>query len=240
MKKKKKALHKSAMQPMNSPARDTQALVLPVTEILIGENIRSELGDLSELTESIKQNALLNPLLVSKTGEGYVLIDGHRRLAAMTSLGYKETPVRLVKSQPDLIKLISNLCREQLSGWETCKAIHDLLPIAESQSALADLIQKDKSYVSRCIAVVKSNPDPVARVKLSLRELFKSVSGELIRKASGPIPGGRSINSNALTYKERNEGKSFTLKLNVTQDTPKLDREAIILKLEELLLRLKS
>lgn len=56
-------------------------------------NPRKDLGDLAELTESIRQNGIMQNLTVVKNGEDkYMAVIGHRRLAAAKAAGLKEVP----------------------------------------------------------------------------------------------------------------------------------------------------
>jgi len=71
-----------------------QLVMLPVKEIQPHpNNPRKDLGDLSELTESIKKNGIMQNLTVVKNeGGGYTVIIGHRRLEAAKAAGVSEVP----------------------------------------------------------------------------------------------------------------------------------------------------
>lgn len=76
-----------------------------------------------ELLESIKDNGLLEPLLVRPTEEGrYELISGHRRKLALELLGYKEAECYVEELTDDeaTIKMVdSNIYRETISPLES-------------------------------------------------------------------------------------------------------------------------
>jgi hypothetical protein len=61
--------------------------------------------DLSSLIKSIKENGLLEPLVVTKGGQ---LISGHRRLAAIKELGWEDVEVRVVEPENEVIALIEH------------------------------------------------------------------------------------------------------------------------------------
>ena len=95
---------------------------------------------LQELSESIKQFGILQPLLVSDKGDYYEIIAGERRWRAAKLAGLKEVPV-IIKEFNDQqvveISLIENIQRE------------DLNPIEEAM-AYKRLIDEFKKEFSRC------------------------------------------------------------------------------------------
>lgn len=56
------------------------------------DNPRKDLGDLTELTDSIKANGVFQNLTVVPEGDGYTIIIGHRRCAAAKAAGLTEVP----------------------------------------------------------------------------------------------------------------------------------------------------
>lgn len=107
-------------------------------------------------------------------------------------------------------------------------------------------IGKSRSYVSKCITVVKATTNVEHIQHLRLYELFQLHSRKIVdviseRKSSGPLPGGRSSGQSVLQYKERRGGKAFSLRLNYDlEKTGKNDIERIVSKLEEILKKLKE
>lgn len=62
-------------------------------------NVRSDLGDLSELAASIRANGVLQPLLVRPHGDLFVIVDGHRRHAAAVQAGVRHAPVLIAPAR---------------------------------------------------------------------------------------------------------------------------------------------
>jgi ParB family chromosome partitioning protein len=60
---------------------------------------------LRELAQSLKENGFMQPLVVSKTETGYILIAGERRFRAAHIAGFDEVPVMIVDAQDDRRKL---------------------------------------------------------------------------------------------------------------------------------------
>lgn len=248
-------------------SRDDKAIVIAVAAITITSNPRSTVGDLDELRESIKANGILNPLLVAKTPEGFQLLGGHRRLECAKNLGLAHVPCRIIDTEkPEMIKLVDNVIREELSPEDECLALKRLLPAFDgNKSALARAISKSPSYVNRAVKAAwlienglcagaqlsktalleladASDPKAVLLAatdgkKESIREGVRAnLNG---RKASGPIAGGRAV-AQALQFKQSKLG-GFRLKINFSPErTPPAFREEIIRTLERLLSDLKN
>lgn len=97
-------------------------------------NVRRALGDLKELADSIKAKGLLQPLVVAPNGKPgkYILIAGHRRLAAAKSAGVKDVTV-VVREDLDTeasqleAMLVENLHRSDLTVLEEGDAYEQLL-----------------------------------------------------------------------------------------------------------------
>jgi ParB family chromosome partitioning protein len=231
--------------------RDHESLVLPLSVIKLTRNIRVDEDEdrIKGLAASIDQNGLINPITVRKTEGGeFELVAGFRRYHALKILGRKEAAVRIkniTEDQAALLKLAENIDRSELTGWEVCKAVYGLLPMCGgSQSRVAELIKRNRSYVSRCVSVVEAKPD-VSRVKhLALRELFelfakrRDSAGE--RRPSGPIPGGHAVDR-VIRFNERRGGRGFTLRVHFDFDKSSAgDRERLLDHLRELIKKLES
>lgn len=152
-------LKESAHHLEAQPARDDKALILPVSLIRIGPNVRTELTNIEELTESIKTHGILQSLVVAKTPNGLELVAGRRRLEAARAAGLKEVPVRIIgadENQVKTIRLIENLQREELSPVEEIAAVADLAAVFDgNQDQLARALGKNKTYISRCLKTSK-------------------------------------------------------------------------------------
>lgn len=72
-------------------------------QIIDGHSYRRDLGDLGELTESIRRFGLLSPIVITT---GNVLISGNRRLAVMRALGHRTVPVWVVQGVSDKLSTV--------------------------------------------------------------------------------------------------------------------------------------
>lgn len=98
-------------------------MLIDIDKIVVGERIRKDFGDIQELADDIKENTLLNALVVTPNGEGtYLLIAGERRLRACKSLGYKAVTVNVVAAedaeQALRMEISENECRKDFSMTE--------------------------------------------------------------------------------------------------------------------------
>lgn len=110
---------------------------------------------INELAESIKQYGILQPLVVSKTGEGYLLIAGERRLRAAKKANLTTVPVivREANEQKRLeLALIENIQRQDLNPLELAIAYRRLADEFNlSLDAVADRLGKSRSVVANTI-----------------------------------------------------------------------------------------
>jgi ParB-like nuclease domain len=74
---------------------------LRIADIVIGERSRTEARNVDSLARSIQERSLLQPPVVRRDGGRWVLVAGMRRLTALRSLGWAETPVVVAESIGD-------------------------------------------------------------------------------------------------------------------------------------------
>ncbi len=114
---------------------------------------------LQELTNSIKENGILQPILVVKNENGYSIIAGERRWRAAKKAGLKEIPA-IIKDYTDSKKkqvaLIENIQREDLNVVEIAKAIQELMDIdGYTQTDVAKVTGKNLSTISNMMRLLK-------------------------------------------------------------------------------------
>ncbi|MFR1640393.1 MAG: ParB/RepB/Spo0J family partition protein [Eggerthellaceae bacterium] len=116
---------------------------------------RKELGDVSGLARSIEVNGQITPLIVVADGESYQLVAGHRRTAAMRSLGLEEADAYVMDGWDDAriaqILNAENNHRRELTEAERGRGIQTMLSLGVpvSDAAVSADIPEDKaeSYV---------------------------------------------------------------------------------------------
>ena len=114
---------------------------------------------LLELSESIKQFGILQPLLVSNKGDYYEIIAGERRWRAAKLAGLKEVPV-IIKEFNDQqvveISLIENIQREDLNPIEEAMAYKRLInEFKLKQDNIAERVSKSRTAVTNSLRLLK-------------------------------------------------------------------------------------
>jgi len=134
--------------------------IIPINQIEPNpEQPRVEIGDLTELTSSIKQKGVLEPLLVKPVREtgNWMIIAGERRWRAANLAGLKEVPcIELDIDEKSIaeIALIENLQRKDLTIWEEADG---LAALAESygytHEEIAKQISKSRTTVTESMTI---------------------------------------------------------------------------------------
>ena len=114
---------------------------------------------LQELADSIKEQGVIQPILVVKSKNGYTIVAGERRWRAAKLAGLKTIPA-IVKNYTDTKKkqvaLIENIQREDLNVIEVARAIKELMDTdGYSATEVAKLTGKNVSTVSNTVRLLK-------------------------------------------------------------------------------------
>jgi ParB family transcriptional regulator, chromosome partitioning protein len=132
---------------------------IPITSIFPNpEQPRSEFGDLAELTESIKEKGVLEPLLVKPTDDGrFMIIAGERRWRASQAAGLTEVPcIEMSVDEKGIaeIALIENLQRKDLTVWEEADGLASLKEkFGYTQDEIAQKISKGRTTVTELLTI---------------------------------------------------------------------------------------
>jgi ParB family chromosome partitioning protein len=117
---------------------------------------------LAELAVSIRQQGLLQPILVRPLGTQFELIAGERRLRAVRSLGWNEIPAlvrRYTNEQALEAALIENLQREDISVVEEAQAYRRLLDeFGYAQAEIAQQTGKSRATISNTLRILQLPP----------------------------------------------------------------------------------
>lgn len=142
-------------------------------------NIREELGDLTELRDSIRVHGILQPLVVerhpAKPGR-YQILAGHRRLAAFKRVAANTPGLEMVpcvirppaqgsqSARALEVMLVENCQRRDLSPVEKAEAMGALRNHGLTAAAISRRTGISQSEVSRCLALLDLDNDTRARV----------------------------------------------------------------------------
>ena len=117
-------------------------------------------ASLQELSESIKEQGIMQPLLVRSVASGkYEIIAGERRFRAATMAGLKEVPV-LIKQANDqataAMALIENMQREDLNALEEANGLARLIEeFGYTHDKAAQAVGKSRSAVSNLLRLIQ-------------------------------------------------------------------------------------
>lgn len=149
---------------------------------------------LEELSASIQEHGVLQPLSVRRTTAGYELIAGERRLRAARLAGLDEVPCLLLgvdDQTSSLLALIENLQRRDLDFVEEASALARLIrTYGLSQEEAAQKIGKSQSAVANKLRLLRLPPDVLALLRQNgfterhARALLRLPTPELQRQAA--------------------------------------------------------
>jgi len=129
---------------------------------------RSEIDQdgLDELTDSVRQHGVLQPIIVRKMGGGYELLAGERRLRACKRAGLEYVPAVVRQFKDDemaLLSLVENLQREDLKFLEEAEGYRQLIErFGLTQEELARRLGRSQSTVANKLRLLKL-PEQVRR-----------------------------------------------------------------------------
>jgi len=145
------------------PVKGEEVIYLDIDRIFPGEQqprktFRDE--SLRELASSIKERGVLQPIIVSRVGDGtFRTVTGERRLRAAVLAGLKKIPalIKNVASKDSLeIALIENIQREDLNPMETAEAFKRLTTDFDlTQEELSAKVGKDRATIANYLRLLK-------------------------------------------------------------------------------------
>jgi ParB family transcriptional regulator, chromosome partitioning protein len=115
---------------------------------------------LSELTRSIQEKGVIQPITVRRIDTGYQIISGERRLRATQAARLRQIPAYIIAVETDEemleLALIENIQREYLNSMEIANAYQRLIDECHmSQDDIAKRVGKDRSTVTNFIRLLK-------------------------------------------------------------------------------------
>lgn len=150
------------------------------------DNPRKDLGDLTELAESIKKNGIMQNLtVIPKEGEPgeYITIIGHRRSAAAKMAGVTEAPCRVVEGMTDKEQMSTmleeNMQRNDLTIWEQAQGFQMMLDLGETEDTIAEKTGFSKKTIRHRLNIAKLDSKTLMEkerqdgYQLSLTDLYE-------------------------------------------------------------------
>ncbi len=196
-------------------------------------SVRIDSEGIADLTRSIRAQGVLNPIILRRDEQGYVIIAGERRWTAARAVGLERIPARVMdvsNEEARLIQLAENLQREDLNSIEEAEGLNLLMrETGWSTSQLGERLGKSKSYVSRMVSIttrfsaaiqakLRTVADPQRPPKSMIFEALSATSedvqrqilfGGLTQTEARRLKGkraGRSVPKNTLEFRVPGHG----------------------------------
>lgn len=192
--------------------------------------------ELNDLAQSIRENGIIQPIIVRPVGGLYEIIAGERRFRAAGIAGLKTVPAitRMATDEEMLeLALVENIHRANLNPIERAKAYQSFITsFSLSHAEAAQKLGEDRSVISnylRLLDLPQDLQDMLAQEKLSMghmRAILALPSDELRRKIANRAMAGR------LSVREVERLVRRAMQAQQQTDTQKKEKEAYILDLE--------
>lgn len=140
---------------------------IAIEDIKSVKNIRTEIGDVSELMSSIRENGLLHAIGVVKSNEEYILVYGHRRFSALKKLGRKaldiDKEVKILDEKTDIdllvLNIVENYQTKPNTPLEFGKACLNLKELGLTIGEIAVRLSAPKNKIVIALALVATVPE---------------------------------------------------------------------------------
>ena len=124
---------------------------------------------LKELADSIKVHGVIQPIIVVKMGERYMIIAGERRYRASKMLGMDTIPAVIknyTASEISEVSLLENLQREDLNPMECARAMKKLMDdYGWTQEKVADRLGKSRPVIANTIRLLNLEPEVITMIE---------------------------------------------------------------------------
>lgn len=210
--------------------------ILPIEKIEPNpDQPRVEIGDLTELTSSIKEKGVLEPLLVkpNKQNGTWLIIAGERRWRSAKLAGLKEVPcIELDIDEQSVaeIALIENLQRKDLTIWEEADGLAALASrYGYTHDQIAKKIGKSRSTITESMTIA-GIPENIREKCFESKISAKSTLLEIARQFddSAMLDFVEKINKQGLKREEiRQELRPTTAKISQTKEKSSNKQEAL-------------
>jgi ParB family transcriptional regulator, chromosome partitioning protein len=120
---------------------------------------RFAVAALEELSQSIRENGIVQPIVVRKKDSGYEIVAGERRWRASQKLGLTKIPVVIKEVSDDKLlelALIENIQRQELNAIEEAKAYKKLIEaVGLTQEMVAQRVGKERTVITNHLRLLK-------------------------------------------------------------------------------------
>jgi ParB family chromosome partitioning protein len=147
---------------MTDMTNNTGSLMVPIEKVKANKDQPRKIfkdKEISELSSSIKENGIIQPLVVTQNDKNFLLISGERRLRAARLAGLDMVPVvikKVTKKDQAAMAIIENVQRSDLNCVEEALAYFQLMnDFSLTQEEVAKKIGKDRSTIANFLRILK-------------------------------------------------------------------------------------
>ena len=164
-----------------------QGETLPLSALVPQAQPRRRFEGLEALARSIREQGVLQPLLVRSLGNGrYAIVAGERRYRAAKMAGLAEVPVRVLdlsEKEARLLALVENLQREDLNPYEETLGVLDLLSedLGKTREEVVGLLERMRKEKRGVVARNVSGTPEAQRVEEVFRALGRMTWESFVR-----------------------------------------------------------
>ena len=201
-------------------------LLIPIENIFRDENQPRKDFDkekIEELAQSIDKNGLIQPLILTKKGNNYMLVAGERRWRAAQIANLKMIPSLLLPEDldKDEISLIENIQRENLKISEEAQAYQRLIDKNKyTHEELAKIVGKSRSHITNLLRILSL--DPYFLNLLNKEVISMGHARALVGKKPEDLDENilNQINSGKISVRdiEKNKSKKTSVEPNLIQE----------------------
>ncbi|MBI5902794.1 MAG: ParB/RepB/Spo0J family partition protein [Deltaproteobacteria bacterium] len=164
------ALMGDAVVPVEAPRPREKYFICPIMDISPNKAQPRKSFDeasLKELSDSIREKGVIEPLIVRRSIDGYELVAGERRWRASRMAGLEEVPAVIIDATDEEsleLAIIENIQREDLNAIEEAEAYRSLTGFGLSQEEVAKKVGKERATVANYLRLLKLPPEVKAEI----------------------------------------------------------------------------
>ncbi len=223
---KEKSIKKIDTSAPIEPA--TGSIKIPLSSIKANKDQPRKIfkeAEIKELSQSIAQNGIIQPLIVEEVDGGFQVIAGERRLRAAKLAGLKDVPVvvkKVTKKDSLLMAIIENVQRADLNCVEEALAYYQLMEEFNlTQEEVAKKVGKERSSIANFLRILKLPRDVISLLQKEILSFghAKVLSGikdreEIIRTANQAAAEGLSVRETENLIKKKKKTNKEKIKSN--------------------------
>lgn len=195
---------------------------VPFKQLVIDQskNVRTDLGNISDLMSSIEQDGILEPLLGYELEDGRVeVIAGFRRAQAAKQLKMDAVPVHIINEEDHpryRVALVENLQREDMNALDKARGIHRMMSdLNADQREAARMLGVSDGYISQYLSVLELPED--VQSGLEVEDITIAHANQLNRLTHEDVEKRAKLQTQLYAETRKKQWTALTLREKVDQ-----------------------